>query len=329
MPHAPRQPLASASCLYIAHRRDYTVSQKFRRRVVNGIDLPLVQKDPIFPNHRKPSRLFRKPKPGGYTYKTMVDSQSQSPCALHPTRAEFVAIALVMIVWGWATSASAQTTAGNVTSLIGAASIQRAGSSLEVTVGMAVLVADEITVSAGGKVAVTLTDGSVLEAHSSSTIVIDEQLIAPGGGRASTRVRLLKGILRSLVKHSARGNPNFEVHTPNAILAARATDFKTSYTSGQRRFGFGGCTEFTDEQTKRGTVGARNAAAPNAPETLVDAGYETTIACNQPPTPPGPLGMTGIPGAGPLTSGAPGTEVGAPPPAAVPVLPPEPPTRGY
>jgi hypothetical protein len=238
-------------------------------------------------------------------------------------RADVVAATTLLILCGLVTAINAQTTAGSITTLAGGASIQRAAGTVEARVGMTVLVADEISVRSGGDVQVTLTDGSILEVRSSSTIVVDRQLIGPGAGRTSTRIRLLKGILRSLVRHSARGNPNFEVHTPNAILAARATEFDTSYTQGQRRVGYGRCTEFTDEQTYIGTVGARNAITPS-PETLVEAGYEITIACDAPPTAPGPLGLTGIPipGASVLSSGV---GAGTPPPSLVP--PPCPPSR--
>lgn len=230
--------------------------------------------------------------------------------------------ALALIVYGWLVPAFAQEVAGTVTSIKGSASVQRAGGAIDVTLGMSVQVADQIAVAAGGKVTVTLSDGSLLEAGPSSTIVIDQQLLGAGGARASTRVSMLAGILRSVVKHSSHGNPpNFEVHTPNAILAARSTMFDTSYSQGERRFGYDECNQFTDVQTYKGSVGIRNAANPKAAETSVGAGYETTVACDSSPQSPGPLGMTGIPshGISALTETEPGAVI-APPPAA-PVVP--------
>ena len=90
--------------------------------------------------------------------------------------------------------ARAQVGAGNVSSLVGSASVQRAGTSIDVSVGMAVQVADQVVVSTGGKVTITLSDGSILEVGSSSTLVLDEELLGPGGARASTRVHLLAGL---------------------------------------------------------------------------------------------------------------------------------------
>jgi hypothetical protein len=245
------------------------------------------------------------------------------------SRINFVLIgaALTLIVCGRLIPAFAQEVAGAVTSIKGSASIWRAGAAMDVTLGMSVQVADKMAVAAGSKVTVTLSDGSLLEAGSSSNIVIDQQLLGAGGARASTRVSVLNGILRSVVKHSSHGNPpNFEVHTPNAILAARSTMFDTSYSQGERRFGYGECNQFTDVQTYKGSVGVRNAANPEAAETSVGAGYETTVACDSSPQSPGPLGMTGIPahGISALTETEPGAVIAPPPPAAPapPALPP-------
>ena len=220
---------------------------------------------------------------------------------MHPTRM-LSSIGLAMTATTFAllisclTPAGAQTIAGSVTSLTGSATLKRAGGAMNVTVGMPVQVADEIAVPAGGKVTITLSDGSLLDAGPSSSIVIDQQMLGAGGGRASTRVNLLSGLLRSVVKHSSKGNPpNFEVHTPNAILAARSTEFYTAYAQGRRRPGYGGCDRFTDLQTHAGSVGVRSAAKPDAPEISVDAGYESTVACDSVPSSPGPVGLTGIP----------------------------------
>ena len=238
----------------------------------------------------------------------------------HLARINFARIttALALIVCAWLVPAFAQDVAGTVTAIRGSASVRRAGGATDVTLGMSVQVADQIAVAAGGKVTITLSDGSLLEAGPSSTIVIDQELLGPGGARASTKVSILAGLLRSVVKHSSHGNPpNFEVHTPNAILAARSTMFDTAYAQGQPRSGYGECNQFTDVQTYKGSVGVRNAASPDAAEISVEAGYETTVACNSPPASPGPLGMTGIPSSGVagLTASEPGAAIAPPPPS--------------
>ena len=110
----------------------------------------------------------------------------------------------------------------------------------------------------------------------------------------STKIELFAGILRSIVVHTSGGSPpNFQVYTPNAVLSVRGTKFDTSYSDGASRVGFGDCVQFTDIKAYEGHVGVRNAADPSSPETMIDAGYETTVACDLPPLSPAPLGATG------------------------------------
>src|SRR5271155_1801926 len=62
--------------------------------------------------------------------------------------------AAILVLCGWLTPAGAQIIAGNVTSLHGDAPLQRAGTGMAVTVGMSVMVADELIVSESGKVTI-------------------------------------------------------------------------------------------------------------------------------------------------------------------------------
>ena len=63
--------------------------------------------------------------------------------------------------------------------------------------------------------------------------MLTENVLNPDGSRATTKVTLLSGLVRSLVKVGPGSPPNFEVHTPNAIAAARGTMFDVSYHEGQ------------------------------------------------------------------------------------------------
>lgn len=251
----------------------------------------------------------------------------------HSSLFRLVLRTIVPILIGMCASIShahAQVAAGTVTALIGSATIQRANKSIDASVGMPVQVADQVVVNAGGKLTITLSDGSVLEVGASSTLAIDEQLLGQGGARASTRVSLLAGILRAVAKHTSGGSlPNFEVHTPNAIMAARGTTFDTQYTNGTRRAGYGDATQFTDERTIHGTVGARNATGGD--EVSVPAGYETTIAGDSTPTSPRPFNVSGIPwnGIASLTATEPPElEISRPPPPLPPGNPNLPPNVG-
>jgi hypothetical protein len=63
--------------------------------------------------------------------------------------------------------------------------------------------------------------------------VLTENILNPHGSRAATKVTLLSGLVRSLVKIGPGRRPNFEVHTPNAVASARGTMFDVSYREGQ------------------------------------------------------------------------------------------------
>ncbi len=226
----------------------------------------------------------------------------------------------VLLTFVWIAQARAQTAAGSITALSGSATLQRAGNRYDLSVGTVVYVGDQITVTSG-HLTITLSDGSILKAGSTSVLVLDEQLLGSGGAVASTRIGLLAGIMRSIVRHTSSGSPpNFQVHTPNAILSVRGTKFDTAYSEGVHRPGFGDCARFTDVKTYEGRVGASNASASSSLETMVRAGYETTIPCDSPPLSPGPLGMTGIPfgNVDPIVGDTSGLAIAPPPPPPAP-----------
>jgi hypothetical protein len=188
---------------------------------------------------------------------------------------------------------------------------------------MAVQTNDRLTTDANSGLTVTLTDGSKLMMSESSVLVIDEHVTGPGGARLRTKVSLFNGLVRSIVNLTSGGLPNFEVHTPNAVAAARATDYETSFQQGETRPGFTGCNRFTDVAVFKGAVGLTQLANPTA-EVTVPEGYETTVPCGLPPLSPGPLGMTG---ANSTSSGASARNaavpaIAAPPPSCPVCIPP-------
>jgi hypothetical protein len=134
-----------------------------------------------------------------------------------------------------ASSAHAQTHAGSITNLSGAAKVTRAGNSLPAVSGAPVEVGDNIATGPNGNVTITLTDGSQIELSGDSTVVIEENRLDASGARTSTRLGLLQGLVRSMVRVTAGTAPNFEVHTPNAVASARGTIFDVSYEKGVAR----------------------------------------------------------------------------------------------
>lgn len=227
------------------------------------------------------------------------------------------ALVALLLPLSIATQVFAQTIAGTISTASGTVQVQRATGTLPVGPGTALNVGDRIITGPGGHAVITLTDGSQLELGEASNLTIDNHALAPTGGRASTRVSLFGGVLRSLVSATGGAPPNFEVHTPNAVAAVRGTRWDTAYSEGQSRPTYGDCRKFTDVVVYDGVVSVRNPAATTGID--VPAGYEVTVPCDVSPTLPGPLGMTGAHsmGAGGATVATNPTNIvgGVPPPA--------------
>ena len=233
----------------------------------------------------------------------------------------FSALVVVLLTMTFAARGFAQTVAGTISTATGAVQVQRGATVTGVTPGTAVNVGDRVITGPGGHAVVTLTDGSQLELGESSNMVIDNQALAPAGGRAATQVSLFGGVLRSVVSATG-GTPNFEVHTPNAVAAVRGTRFDTAYSEGEARPTYGDCRRFSDVVVYEGVVALRNVGAAGGGGENIPAGYEATVPCDVLATLPGPIGMTGAHG----LIGGPLTPAGAVPPPGCPVCPVMPPT---
>jgi len=177
--------------------------------------------------------------------------------------------------------------AGSVTSVSGTVQIERGAATTPVTQGMPVQVSDRIITGDDGHIVALLTDQSTLELGDSNNLVIDQH------AGTTTHMNLFAGIVRSLVNRTVGVNaPNFEVHTPNAVAAARGTLFDTAFFSGISRPSFGDAHDFTDVSVYEGLI---NLANINNVAGGIDitAGFESTVAGILNPTTPGPLGTTG------------------------------------
>jgi hypothetical protein len=148
------------------------------------------------------------------------------PIAYIMVSASFFAMVLLVLV----PHASAQTSAGSISAVSGTVSLERAGGSIPAADGAAVQVGDKFTTGPNSRVTIKLSDGSQFELNESSTLVLTEDVLNPDGSRASTKVTLLGGLVRSMVHFSPAGAPNFEVHTPTGVVSApRSTMFEVSY----------------------------------------------------------------------------------------------------
>jgi len=193
--------------------------------------------------------------------------------------------ALGVVLFSFATlcvvpPAWAQTVAGSISALSGTATINRGGASIAAANGAKVEVGDRLVTAAGSNLTVTLTDGSQIELTDSSTLTIDEETLDATGARASTKVSLLNGLVRSLVRTTPGTPPNYEVHTPNAVAAVRGTDFDVDHETGVQDSKFPGCSEFSHVAVNEGIVEVSNPTNPTAPKVEVKKGHKVTIPCS-------------------------------------------------
>jgi ferric-dicitrate binding protein FerR (iron transport regulator) len=186
----------------------------------------------------------------------------------------------------------AQTAAGSFLSTSGQVQIQRSGGpTIGAAAGVGVNVGDRIVTGAKSHAVVMLNDQSRLELGTASSVRLDQ--FTTTGGSTSTRVTLFSGVLRSVVSGASGGAPaRFQVCTPNAIAALRGAKFDTAYTENVIRPGYQGCDRYTDVSVYEGSVNLAATTTPNASQD-VGEGYEATLPCDKPPTPAGPLAMTG------------------------------------
>jgi hypothetical protein len=150
----------------------------------------------------------------------------------------FTALAIV------ASDASAQTPIGVVTAVDGSAAIQRGANSLTPRAGTPLDQGDRLTTGADGHLEGTLSDNSQFELAEASSMALDQVTVA-AGGRIGALLTLALGALRTAVTSSVGGVPNFEVHTPNAVVAVRGTKWNTRYQESTGRPGFPSCKRFT------------------------------------------------------------------------------------
>jgi len=196
-----------------------------------------------------------------------------------PTISAFARLFFILLSLGIASQAWAQTVAGSITAISGTGTITRSGAAIPAAYGVKVDVGDQIATAAASNLTITLTDGSQLELTDSSNLTLDENTLNASGARASTRVTLLNGLVRSLVQSTPGTPPNFEVHTPNAVASARGTFYDTDHETGVHDDKYPNCTEFTHVSVYKGVVQVSNPGNPSAPPVNVNEGQKVTVPC--------------------------------------------------
>ncbi len=204
--------------------------------------------------------------------------------SIFPSLFALAILLFALIAPGAAPSVWAQTAAGSISAISGSATIQRSGATIPAAYGTKVNVGDKIVTAAASNVTITLTDGSQVEVTDSSDLTIDENTLNPDGTRASTKLSLVNGLVRSLVKSTPGTPPNYEVHTPNAVASARGTGYDVDHHTGVQDDKYKGCTEFSHVSVYQGDVQVYNPTNPSAPPVDVKEGQKVTIPCGLAPT---------------------------------------------
>jgi hypothetical protein len=204
-----------------------------------------------------------------------IDRKILSPSALALAVILFALGNLGVVPQAWA-----QTVAGSISALNGSATITRGSATTPAAKGVKVVVGDRLTTAAGSNLTVTLSDGSEIDLTESSTLTIDENTLNTNGSRASTKLSLLNGLVRSLVRVTPGTPPNYEVHTPNAVAAARGTDFDVDHKTGVQDKKFPGCYEFSHVSVHEGVVEVYNPTNPGSPKLEVKKGHKATVPCS-------------------------------------------------
>jgi ferric-dicitrate binding protein FerR (iron transport regulator) len=115
--------------------------------------------------------------------------------------------------------------AGEVSRVIPAVSIARAGKTISASAKTAVDWQDVVNTQASARARIALDDGSVLNVGSDSSI----KVVKHDGGAQQTELELTYGKIRSQAQKITKPDGKFEVKTPAGVAGVVGTDFYTAF----------------------------------------------------------------------------------------------------
>ena len=133
---------------------------------------------------------------------------------------------ILLCIAGSASPVCASPTVATVQKVTGTASIVRQGQTMSATIGLEVWENDTLHTGPNGSIGVIFSDDTLLSLGPESTLVIDRFLFAPGEGKFSIALRMIKGTaayLSGLISKLAPDSARFE--TPTASIGIRGTKF--------------------------------------------------------------------------------------------------------
>lgn len=169
--------------------------------------------------------------------------------------------------------APAQQQAGEVTAQIPQAQVARPAETLPAAAGLAVLWNDLVETAPGGRVRLTLLDGSILNVGSRSSL----RVVQHDAQTRQSDLTLTFGKLRSRLRAPRRGE-RFEIRTNTAVLGVIGTDFFVEATATSTRV-----------IVYEGIVLVQNINAAIVGAVQARAGQQVEVLVDQPPSAPQPV----------------------------------------
>jgi hypothetical protein len=181
------------------------------------------------------------------------------------------AIVAVVAAAGWREAMAAQPKAGEVLALLGQCFVETAGRRNPLKLGDPVYVGDTLDVTAGAKLKLRMSDGSVIAVASGTRVTIAEYRVGDGGQSREATLSLGQGLLRAIVS-TIRGAPHFEVDTATGVAAVRSTDWFIEARPGSMQVG-----------VLDGRVGLKSAATGQ--EIVIPARWGARVESGRDPVP--------------------------------------------
>jgi hypothetical protein len=138
----------------------------------------------------------------------------------------WIVIFILVFVSGTDAFAGPSPAIGIIQKAAGTATVVRQEGTLSAKIGLEIYQNDTLRTGPDGSIGVVFNDDTLLSLGPESVLVIDEFVFAPGQGKFSIVIRMLKGTaayLSGLISKLAPGSAHFK--TPTASIGIRGTKF--------------------------------------------------------------------------------------------------------
>jgi len=177
-----------------------------------------------------------------------------------------------------AAAARAQSEAGTFAAVQGTVEVQRTAGWQPATIGMPVLVGDQVRTGANSRTKVVFRDDSVLDVAPNTEVTLQAQFFDESNRRYRSLLRLAVGKIRAWVSeyyHAPRAR--YEVETPTAVAGVRGTEFIILYDPSRDTTEVVGLVDQVEVSSRVGVAGKGVMIGPR---------LYTQVLKNKEPSPP-------------------------------------------